>query len=111
MIFLKGDVILIPYPFSDLSSIKVRPGLVVSNDKYNKVSRDLVCVPLTSVLKKEKYSVLLNPEDMIKGKLIKKSKVKCGKVFCVDKKVVRMKIGRVNQEVFLKIKKVLDDIL
>jgi mRNA interferase MazF len=41
----KNDVILVRYPFSDLSGAKVRPGVVVSAPH---VSEDILIVPLTS---------------------------------------------------------------
>jgi mRNA interferase MazF len=41
----KNDVILVRYPFSDLSSAKVRPAVVVSAPH---VSQDIFIVPLTS---------------------------------------------------------------
>lgn len=43
--YLKGDVVLVRYPFSDLSGAKVRPAVVVSAPH---VSQDLLVVPLTS---------------------------------------------------------------
>lgn len=46
MSYSKGDVILLPYPFTDLKTRKVRPAVVVSKDteKYD----DIFVVPLTS---------------------------------------------------------------
>jgi mRNA interferase MazF len=41
----KNDIILVRYPFSDLSSSKVRPAIVVSAPH---VSQDLMITPLTS---------------------------------------------------------------
>ncbi len=43
--YSKGDVVLVRYPFSDLSGAKVRPAVVVS---VPHVSQDLFIVPLTS---------------------------------------------------------------
>jgi mRNA interferase MazF len=43
--YSKGEVILVRYPFSNLSGSKVRPAVVV-NDSH--VSQDVVIVPLTS---------------------------------------------------------------
>lgn len=43
--YSRGDVILVRYPFSDLSGSKVRPAVIV-NDKHE--SSDLIIVPLTS---------------------------------------------------------------
>jgi mRNA interferase MazF len=45
--FLRHNVILVRYPFSDLSSSKIRPAVVVSAAH---VSRDLLIVPITSRL-------------------------------------------------------------
>jgi mRNA interferase MazF len=43
--YSKNDLILVRYPFSDLSSSKVRPAIVVSAPH---ISQDLIVVPLTS---------------------------------------------------------------
>jgi mRNA interferase MazF len=43
--YSKNDIILVCYPFSDLSSSKVRPAVVVSAPH---VSQDIVVTPLTS---------------------------------------------------------------
>jgi mRNA interferase MazF len=43
--YSKNDIILVRYPFSDLSSSKVRPAVVV-NSKHT--SQDLIITPLTS---------------------------------------------------------------
>jgi mRNA interferase MazF len=43
--YLKNEVILVRYPFSNLSDLKVRPAVVV-NDSHT--SRDIIIVPLTS---------------------------------------------------------------
>ena len=43
--YFKNDIILVRYPFSNLSSSKVRPAIVVSAPH---VSQDIMIVPLTS---------------------------------------------------------------
>ena len=46
MNYSKNNIILIPYPFTDLSSQKVRPAVVVSSDKEK--YEDVFIVPLAS---------------------------------------------------------------
>jgi mRNA interferase MazF len=46
--FSQGDVVLVPLPFTDLSSVKQRPGLVLSPERLNKVRPDLVVAAITS---------------------------------------------------------------
>lgn len=44
----QGDILLVPIPFTDLSSQKRRPVIVVSNNSYNKKTTDIVVVAMTS---------------------------------------------------------------
>jgi len=46
--FRRGDVVLVPFPFTDLSSTKQRPALVVSQDTFNGTRDDLLVVAVTS---------------------------------------------------------------
>lgn len=98
------EVVLLPYPFSDLRQEKVRPALVVSNDFFNKKSDDCIMVPLTSVIKEEPYSVLINQKDMKNGKLLKPSRIRTDKIFAVEKSLAVMRIGTLTDEAFKKVK-------
>lgn len=43
-----GDVIVVPFPFTDQSAIKKRPALVVSSDAYQRERPDLILMAITS---------------------------------------------------------------
>ena len=45
--FSRGDVVLVPFPFTNLRASTYRPGLVVSNDTYNQDSQDLIIAQIT----------------------------------------------------------------
>ena len=98
------EIVLLRYPFSDLKGSKVRPALVVSNNLFNRKSDDCIMVPLTSVIKDEPYSVIVNQEDLSSGKLLKQSRVRADKVFTVEKELIAMKIGTITDEAFKRIK-------
>ena len=98
------EIVLLPYPFSDLEGTKVRPALVVSNNFFNKKSDDCIMVPLTTVIKDEPYSILINQEDLSSGKLLKPSRIRVDKIFTVEKDIVVMKIGIISDSTFTKIK-------
>ena len=98
------EIILLPYPFTDLKRSKVRPALIVSNDFYNKRSYDCILVPLTTVLKKEPYSVIIGQENLKSGNLLKKSRIKVDKVFSVEKELILLKIGVIDEKTFRKVK-------
>lgn len=57
--YSKNDIILVRYPFSDLSNSKVRPAVVVSMPH---VSQDIMIAPLTS-----KIGSLLEGEFILSG--------------------------------------------
>lgn len=98
------EIVLLPYPFSNLEGSKVRPAIVVSNDIFNKKSADCIMIPLTTVIKEEPYSIILNQEDLSSGKLLKTSRARTDKIFAVEKNLVIMKIGVINDKIFEKIK-------
>ncbi len=43
-----GDVVLVPFPFTDQSGTKKRPAVVVSSHGYNTSRRDIVIMAITS---------------------------------------------------------------
>lgn len=98
------DLVLLPYPFSNLKETKVRPAVIVSNEIFNKQSADCVMVPLTSVIKEEPYSVIIENKNLVSGTLPKKSRIRADKVFCVEKSLVHLVIGRIDDLIFEKVK-------
>jgi mRNA interferase MazF len=61
-------------------------------------------VPLTTVIKDEPYSVIIEQENLRSGKLLKPSRVKADKIFTVEKELIIMKIGVINEDTFDEIK-------
>lgn len=98
------DIVLLPYPFTDLEGRKVRPAVVISNDNFNKRSDDCIMVPLTSVIKDLPYSILITQDDLSSGKLVKPSRIRADKIFTVEKRLAIMEIGAINNVTFEKIK-------
>lgn len=102
--FEQGEIVLIPFPFSDLTSIKQRPVLILSNNEYNDNTEDIVVCGLTSNLKDVEYSVLVDNKNLIDGNLPVKSRVKTDKIFTLKQSLIRKKIGKVNNKIFEKVK-------
>lgn len=51
-----GDVITVPFPFSDLSGIKKRPALILASFQDK---REIICLMLTSVPARDELEYLL----------------------------------------------------
>ncbi len=98
------DIVLLPVPFSNQRSQKVRPAVVVSNDALNAQSDDVILVPLTSVLKDVPCSVIISQGDLAEGKLLVTSRARADKIFTAEKSLISMKIGAVKQGILAAIK-------
>ena len=68
MKYKQGDVILVPVPFTNLKEAKQRPALIISNDDHNNKVEDVVICGITSNIKDEDFSVILEQKDMEEGK-------------------------------------------
>jgi len=58
--FQRGDVVLVPFPFSNLRTTKVRPAVIVSSDLYHSAEPDLLLAAITS-----KVATATGPLDYI----------------------------------------------
>jgi len=97
--FKQGDIVLVPLPFTDLSAVKQRPGLVISPDRFNEARPDLVVVAITSQIPSGlgEDEVRLPDAELAACGLPKPSIVKLGKIFTIHQGLIRKKIGRVPQ--------------
>ncbi len=50
MKYKRGDVVLLPFPYTDQSGSKRRPALILSSDAYNTRRADIIVAPITSNL-------------------------------------------------------------
>lgn len=100
----QGEIVIVPFPFSDLSNVKQRPVLILSKDADNNLSDDIITCGITSNLRDVKYSVLIDNQDLEKGEIPAKSRIKIDKLFTLDKKIIKKKVAKINKTALLKIK-------
>jgi len=100
----QGEIIVVPFPFSDLSSVKQRPVLILSKIQDIAKSNDIVTCGITSNLKDANHSVLIENKDLLSGAIPLKSRVKVDKLFTLDKSIVIKSVARLNKETFQKVK-------
>ena len=92
--FVKGDVVVIPFPFSDLSQIKRRPALVIT--ELN--GEDIILCQITSQSIFDLYAISLNDEDFHSGSLKKKSNIRPNRIFTADALIILYKIGHIEND-------------
>ncbi len=106
MEFHQRDIVLVNFPFTDLTKTKLRPALILSEDRVN-TSNDLVFVQITSRPIFDKLYFPLD-NDMLEGSLPLISGIRLHKIFCLNNRLVVHKLATLTPEVF---KAVLDSIV
>ena len=99
----QGDLLLLPFPFSDQSGRKVRPVIVISNQQYNDHAEDVVVVGVTSNISKDRYTISLSNNNLREGKFIVPCCAKAENILKVDKELIIKKIGKVKAETLVRI--------
>ena len=92
--FIKGDVIVLPFPFSDLSSTKKRPALIIAD----LTGDDYIMLQITSQNIKDCYAISLSNADFSSGTLNQQSNIRPNKIFTLDQKLILYKIGHLTKE-------------
>jgi mRNA interferase MazF len=106
----QGDILLIPVPFTDLSSQKRRPVVVISNDAYNRKTKDVVVVAMTSNPATVDYSFTVTSSDLERGELNRPGKVRVDKIYTLSQSIVVKIFGRVDSKVLDRIRNLLQDL-
>ena len=79
--FVKGEVLAVPFPFSDLSDFKRRPVLVIATPE----GEDIIVCQITSRQRNDNYSVEITNSDFERGSLNLKSFARTQRIFTMDK--------------------------
>lgn len=90
--FVKGDIVVVPFPFSDLSQAKKRPALVISVLEGD----DVILCQITSQSVRDDYAILINDIDFNEGSLRNPSNVRPNRLFTSDRNIILYKIGKLK---------------
>jgi mRNA interferase MazF len=87
--FVKGDVVVIPFPFSDLSAAKRRPALVLAA----LTGDDIIVCQITSRAISDGYEIPLAAGDFTSGGLRHDSNARPNRLFTADSNIVLYRAG------------------
>ena len=102
--FVKGDVVVVSFPFSDLSASKRRPALVLAKASKN----ELILAQITSQSFYDSYAVKIDSSSFESGGLNVLSNIRANKLFTAERKILLYKAGILKQE---KINEVIKEIV
>lgn len=90
--FVKGDIVVVTFPFSDLSASKRRPALVLANADNG----DYLLCQITSKIIKDKWALVLPENRIIEGSLFKSSNIRPNRIFTADQRIILYKAGEID---------------
>lgn len=105
--YKQKEIVLVPFPCSDLTTSKRRPALILSNNNYNGKFPDILACVVTSNLFKDNYSVDLESTDLNSGVLPEKSIIKCHKLFTIQQSLIIKRFSIISEEKFKEVESVL----
>jgi mRNA interferase MazF len=98
--YKQREIVLVPFPYSDLSAIKKRPVLILSNNYFNEKHEDILVCVITSKAYEDEYSIPIRNENLEYGVLPESSIIKTHKIFSIHKSKIIKKFSSINQELF-----------
>lgn len=105
--YKRRTIVLVPFPFTDLTSMKVRPALIVSNDKLK--TDDVSVIFISSLVPRfistTDYILRRDNQDFAATGLRASSIFKAHKIATLDKKIILGELGTLSERVQIQIDK------
>jgi mRNA interferase MazF len=98
-----GDVVIVPFPFSDLTQSKRRPALVLASLDGD----DVILCMITSRNVRDRYALQLDDRDFVTGGLPVPSNIRPSRLFTADTGIVSRVVGRISPK---KLRETLDSV-
>lgn len=92
--FVKGDVVVVPFPFSDLTQSKRRPALVVASLEGD----DVILCQITSKAIRDNYAVPLDDKEFATGSLKQASNIRPNRIFTAENRIILYQVGALTTE-------------
>jgi mRNA interferase MazF len=105
-----GDVLLVPFPFTDQTTTKKRPTIVISSNTYNRQKPDILLIAVTSQIHTQLEFGEILIDEWEKAGLIKLSAVK-PIITTLEKHLVTKKLGKLEAKDMQSLKNLLQQII
>ena len=104
-----GDIIFVPYPFTDMNVRKCRPGVVVSNSNYNAQTHHVWIMMITRA-KKSSWAFDLPIVDHESAGIFDQSKIRF-KIACLDQNLIQRKLGVLGNHDMAALRETIADVI
>src|SRR3989338_320892 len=101
------SIVLVPFPYSDLSGKKVRPALILSSPKFNKDEDVIICALTSNIKHNRPYSLIVTEQDTVQHRLMEESQVRADTLTRIKKDLIIKEIDVLNDIAFKKVLQIL----
>lgn len=105
--FVKGEIVVIPFPFSDLSGSKKRPAMVLADLDGD----DILLCQITSQNTQDPLAIFITNHDFERGSLPVNCYVRPTRIFTADKNIIIRSSGILNQKTITKVLRTLISVI
>lgn len=95
MTFQRGDVVLVPFPYTDLSTQKTRPAVIVSSDLYNRIRPDILLANVSSQISQAHPDLDYILNDWAQAGILRPSFVR-PKIAAIEPRLIVHHIGHLS---------------
>lgn len=93
---VRGDVVIMDFPFSNLIQVKRRPALIIKISKGD----DFIVCQITGKSYENSIEIIINKKDFKEGGLKVDSYLRLDKILSIEKSLIKYKAGSLKQEKF-----------
>lgn len=108
--FQRGDIIVLPFPFSNATGSKRRPALVLAELPYFGGMDYLVCM-ITSQNSRDPHSIEIQPADLSLGQLAVQSSIRPLYLFAAESNTIVARIGRLKSAKISSVIKIITSVI
>ncbi len=95
----KGDIILVPFPFTDLSQTKLRPAVVLWADgKGQDVTLCFISSQKVETLAANEFAIAANDPQFSMTGLKTTSKVRVTRIVTLERRMLRRRLGKLSDQ-------------
>ena len=105
-----GDIVLVPFPFTDQSATKRRPAVIISSRLYNRSHPDVIIMAITSQVRPTGAPGELQIAHWNEAGLLKPSAVKAV-ITTLDHRLILRRLGRLHAQDRVALENTLQQIL
>lgn len=106
--FARKDIVLFPFPYTDLSNRKLRPCLVLSDEMKDDI---LLCQITSQLIAKDVWSIVLAQTDTNQGNLVTDSFIRTNMLFTASISQIHRRIDAISSEKYRAVIEKIKDII